>query len=88
MTKSEKISEQFQMALNHIDLAESLLHKIKELQLGEHDALNVQFVTLTEMIEDLQMEVCAPIQMDEEETLAKIEKMEEELFQLRASLRA
>ena len=87
MTKSEKVSEQFQMALNHLDLAESILHKIREIELAEHDELNRQFVSLTELVEDLQYQVVSPMQMDEEETLAKIAKMENELFDLRASLR-
>jgi ribosomal protein L29 len=88
MMKSEQVSEQFTMALNHLDQAESILHKIAGIEMGDHDALNRQFVILTDMVEDLHYQVCAPMAMDEEETLAKIQKMEEELFNLRASLRA
>ena len=88
MMKSEKVSEQFQMALNHLDLAESILHGIKEISLAENDSLNAEFVKLTQFVEDLQYQVVAPMQVDEEETLDKIARMEEELFDLRASLRA
>ena len=87
LMKSDRVSSQFLVALSHLEKAEAALHAIREIELAEHDSINQEFVKLTEFVEDLHMEVCAPMQMEEEETLAKIEKMEEELFQLRASLR-
>lgn len=87
LMKSDRVSAQFLVALSHLEKAEAALHAIRELELGEHDSINAEFVKLTEFVEDMHMEVCAPMQMEEEETLDKIAKMEEELFQLRASLR-
>lgn len=87
LMKSDKVSAQFLVALSHLEKAEAALHAIREIELAEHDSINEEFVKLTEFVEDLHMEVCAPMQMAEEETLDKIQKMEEELFNLRASLR-
>ena len=87
LMKSDRVSAQFLVALSHLEKAEAALHAIREIELAEHDSINEEFVKLTEFVEDLHMEVCAPMQMEEEETLDKIQKMEEELFNLRASLR-
>lgn len=87
LMKSDRVSSQFLVALSHLEKAEAALHAIREIELAEHDSINEEFVKLTEFVEDLHMEVCAPMQMEEEETLDRIQKMEEELFQLRASLR-
>ena len=87
LMKSDRVSSQFLVALSHLEKAEAALHAIREIELAEHDSINEEFVKLTEFVEDLHMEVCAPMQMAEEETLDRIQKMEEELFQLRASLR-
>ena len=87
LMKSDRVSAQFLVALSHLEKAEAALHAIREIELAEHDSINEEFVKLTEFVEDLHMEVCAPMQMEEEETLDRIQKMEEELFQLRASLR-
>ena len=87
LMKSDRVSSQFLVALSHLEKAEAALHAIRELELAEHDSLSEEFSKLTDFIEDLHMGVCAPMQMEEEETLDKIQKMEEELFNLRASLR-
>ena len=87
LMKSDRVSSQFLVALSHLEKAEAALHAIREIELAEHDSINEEFVKLTEFVEDLHMEVCAPMQMAEEETLDRIQKMEEELFNLRASLR-
>lgn len=87
LMKSDRVSSQFLVALSHLEKAEAALHAIREIELAEHDSINEEFVKLTEFVEDLHMQVCAPMQVEEEETLDKIQKMEEELFQLRASLR-
>lgn len=84
MTKSEKISEQFTMALNHLDLAESLLHKIREISLAENDEINRQFVSLTDFIEDLQYQICAPMQVEEEEREEEIRVLERRLAELKS----
>lgn len=87
LMKSDRVSSQFLVALSHLEKAEAALHAIREIELAEHDSINEEFVKLTEFVEDLHMQVCAPMQVEEEETLDRIQKMEEELFQLRASLR-
>lgn len=87
LMKSDRVSSQFLVALGYLEKAEAALHAIRELELGDHDSVSEEFSKLTEFIEDIHMQVCAPMQMEEEETLEKIQKMEDELFQLRASLR-
>ena len=87
LMKSDRVSAQFLVALSHLEKAEAALHAIRELELAEHDSVSEEFSKLTDFIEDIHMQVCAPMQMAEEETLDRIQKMEEELFQLRASLR-
>lgn len=87
LMKSDRVSSQFLVALNYLEKAEAALHAIRELELAEHDSLSEEFSKLTDFVEDIHMQVCAPMQMEEEETLDKIQKMEDELFELRASLR-
>lgn len=87
LMRSDKISNQFLIALGYLEKAEAALHSIRELELAEHDSVSKEFSKLTEFVEDIHMEVCAPMQMEEQETLDRITKMEEELFNLRASLR-
>ena len=82
--KSEKISQQFTMALNHLDLAESILHKITEMEMAEHETLNVKFVQLTDLIEDLQYQICMPMEMAENERDEEIRVLERRLAELRA----
>lgn len=87
MMRSDKISAQFQVAINYLEKAEATLHAIKELDNNQHDIISDRFAELTEFVEEIHMDICMPMQMDEEEKLDRIQKMEEELFNLRASLR-
>ena len=82
--KSEKISQQFTMALNHLDLAESILHKITEMEMAEHETLNVKFVQLVDLVEDLQYQICMPMEMAENERDEEIRVLERRLAELRA----
>jgi hypothetical protein len=84
LPKSEKISQQFTMALNHLDMAESILHKISEIQLAEHESINVKFVQLTELVEDLQYQICMPLEMEEENRAEEIRVLERRLAELKA----
>jgi hypothetical protein len=84
MTKSERISEQFTMALNHLDMAESILHKITEMEMGDHETLNVKFVQLVDLVEDLQYQICMPMEMAEEERAEEIRVLERRLAELKA----
>lgn len=87
MMRSDKISSQFLVALSHLEKAEATLHAIKELDNSQHDNISDRFAQLTEFVEEIHMDICMPMQMSEEETLDRIQKMEQELFDLRASLR-
>ena len=82
--KSEKISQQFTMALNHLDVAESILHKISEMEMGDHETLNVKFVQLVDLVEDLQYQICMPLEMEENERDEEIRVLERRLAELRA----
>jgi hypothetical protein len=84
MTKSEKISEQFQLALNHLDLAESIIHRINEIGLADHDNINAKFVDLVEMIEDLQYQIVSPMQVEEDEREEEIRVLERRLAELKS----
>lgn len=84
LPKSEKISQQFTMALNHLDLAESILHKIGEMEMGDHETLNVKFVQLVDLVEDLQYQICMPMEMAEQERDEEIRVLERRLAELRA----
>jgi hypothetical protein len=84
MSKSEKISEQFNTALNYLALAESTLHKIRELEIAEHDELNRDFVALCDKIEDLQMQVVCPMQDEEIMRDEEIRVLERRLAELKS----
>lgn len=84
MTKSEKISQQFTMVLNYLDLAESELHKIREIEIAEHDELNRDFVALCDKIEDLQMQVVCPMQDEEIMREEEIRVLERRLAELKS----
>jgi hypothetical protein len=85
MTKSEKISEMFNKALAHIDLAEAIIHRIHVItgyEIGE--PLNVKFGELMELIEESQYDICMPLEMAEEEREQEIELLEKRLAELKA----
>jgi hypothetical protein len=84
MTKSEKISEQFQLAQSHIDLAESILQNIREIPSNDAERLNRKFIEMSCLIEDFTYEICMPLEMREEETAQEIEALEKRLAELRA----
>ncbi len=84
MSKSEKISEQFNTVLNYLALAESTLHKIRELELAVHDELNRDFVALCDKIEDLQMQVVCPLQDEEFMRDEEIRVLERRLTELKS----
>ncbi|MFZ9205595.1 MAG: hypothetical protein ACO22M_06560 [Candidatus Nanopelagicaceae bacterium] len=85
MKHFEKISNQFELALNYLDLAESTLHGIREIELADHDSLNIKFVELVQMVEDLHYSVVAPMEMEDNEREAEIERLEKRLAELRAA---
>ena len=87
MMKSEKLGSKFEQVLDLLNEAECVLQGIKEIPNAYGEKLNFRFVELTGLVEEITYEICMPLEMEEEEKLAKIEKMEKELFELRASLR-
>jgi len=89
MTKSEKLMNKF----NAIEaLLESAMGKLTKLPVELVDQSSVvnmydKIGEVMEELEELTYESVGPLQVEEDETQAKIERMEAELFELRASLR-
>ena len=83
MRKSEKISAQFERALNFLNEAECVLQSIKEILPKEGEFLGNRFVELTSYIEDLHYETCCPLQMEEDEREEEIRVLERRLAELK-----
>jgi len=86
MTKADKMSQKFELALNHLNEAECVLQGIQELSSYDGERLNSKFMELIGLVEDCQYEVCAPLQMEEDERIAEIVSLEKRIAELRASL--
>jgi hypothetical protein len=84
MTKSEKISCQFESVLMHLELADSMLHKINEIEAGPKARAMEMLQELLVTIEELHYETVSPIQMKEFEKEQEIELLEKRLAELRA----
>jgi hypothetical protein len=84
MRKSEKISAQFERALDFLNEAECALQSIKEISSTEGEFLNNRFVELTSYIEDLHYETCCPLQLEEDERDEEIRVLERRLAELKA----
>jgi polyhydroxyalkanoate synthesis regulator phasin len=83
MRKSEKISAQFERALDFLNEAECVLQSIKEILPKEGEFLNNRFVELASYIEDLHYETCCPLQMEEDERDEEIRVLERRLAELK-----
>ena len=86
MNKLDKISQKFERALDYLNCAECELQAISELSSADGERLNSRFIELIGLVEDCQYEVCAPLQMEIDEKLEAIAKLEERIAELRASL--
>lgn len=86
MYKFEKISMRFERALNFLNEAECELQAISELSSADGEKLNSKFIDLIGLIEDCQYEVCAPLQMEHDEKMDAIAKLEERIAELKSSL--
>jgi flagellar biosynthesis/type III secretory pathway M-ring protein FliF/YscJ len=89
MMKSEKLMDQFDSIEALIESAMGKLTKLPVELVDQSAIVNIHEI-LAAALEDLETEKyesCCGLQQEEEQTLEKIEKMEAELFQLRASLR-
>ena len=89
MTKSEKLMAQFDAIEALLESAMGKLTKLPVELVNQSSVSNIYEIigTALEDLETEKYESCCGLQQEEEETLEKIEKMEAELFQLRASLR-
>ena len=86
MTKADKISQKFELVLNHLNEAECVLQGIEEISSYDGERLNTKFLELIGLVEDCQYEVCAPLQMEEDERIAEIVSLEKRIAELKASL--
>ena len=86
MTKADKISQKFERALDYLNSAECELQGITELSSYDGERLNTKFLELIGLVEDCQYEVCAPLQMEEDERIAEIVSLEKRIAELKASL--
>jgi hypothetical protein len=84
MRKSEKISAQFERALDFLNEAECSLQSIKEISSTEGEFLNRRFVELIGYVEELHMDTCCPLQMEEDERDEEIRVLERRLAELKA----
>ena len=84
MTKSEKIGALFGEAMNHMELAECAVQKIKEIPSRDAERINAKFIELFSLIEDANYEICMPLEMEEEERAEEIRVLERRLAELRA----
>jgi polyhydroxyalkanoate synthesis regulator phasin len=84
MRKSEKISAQFERALDFLNEAECSIQAIKEISPKDGEFLNNRFVELTSYIEELHMDTCCPLQMEEDERDEEIRVLERRLAELKA----
>ena len=84
MRKSEKISAQFERVLDYLNEAECTLQSIKEIDSKSGEFLNRKFIELTTFIEDLQMETCCPLEMEEDEREEEIRVLERRLAELKS----
>lgn len=89
MRLSDKISAKFDVIQNYLDLASLEIKKLPVEYVSQADAVSIynDLLEIMESVENLHYETCMPLEAEEDEKLAKIEKMEQELFELRASLR-
>ena len=89
MTKSEKLMAQFDAIEALLESAMGKLTKLPVELVNQSSVSNIYEIigTALEDLETEKYESCCGLQQEEEETLEKIEKMEAELFELRASLR-
>ena len=84
MTKSEKISAQFERALDFLNEAECAIQSIKEIDSKSGELLNRKFCDLIGTIEDLHMETCCPLEMEEQEREEEIRVLERRLAELKS----
>ena len=86
MRKSEKLGQKFDRVLDLLNEAECILQGIQELPSADGERLNVAFVGLVGLVEDCAYEVCAPLQMEEDEKDAEIDRLKARIAVLEASM--
>lgn len=85
MNKLNKISGQFENVLNCLNEAEITIQSIKEISNSDGEKLNFKFNDLISTIEELQYEICMPLEMEAEEREEEIRVLERRLAELKSS---
>ena len=86
MRKSEKLSQKFERVLDLLNEAECTLQSIREISSADGERLNQAFIGLTGLVEDCTYEVCAPLQMEEDEKDNEILKLRARIADLENSM--
>ena len=84
MTKSERISCQFETVMQYLESADSVFQKINEIEAGPKARAMEMFQELMVTIEELHYETVSPIQMKEFEKEQEIEMLKKRLAELEA----
>jgi hypothetical protein len=86
MLKSEKISAQFELVLNHLESADFELQKLPSAEFGSGVFYEIhnKIQGLLEEIEELHYETVCPIQVEENEREEEIRVLERRLAELKS----
>ena len=84
MNKLNKISGQFENVLKYLNEAEIVIQSIKEISNSDGEKLNFKFNDLISTIEELQYEICMPLEMEAEEREEEIRVLERRLAELKS----
>ena len=84
MTKSEKISCEFESVMQYLESADSVFQKINEIEAGPKARALEMIQELMVTIEELHYETVSPIQIKEFEKEQEIEMLKRRLAELEA----
>ena len=86
MRKSDKISAQFDIIQNYLDLVDHELQKLPVEFVCQASVYNIhnKICNLLEEIEELHYETCMPLEMEEEEREEEIRVLERRLAELKS----
>lgn len=86
MRKSDKISAQFDIVQNYLDLTDHELQKLPA-EVCQKSVYNIhnKICDLLEEIENLHYETCMPLEMEEDEREEEIRVLERRLAELKSS---
>lgn len=86
MRKSEKLSNQFMHIINLLDLVDNQLQKMDVEFVDQSRAYEFhnKIQNIIEEFEEFHYETCAPLQADEDDRDAEIERLEKRISQLKS----